>query len=62
LDKILATTGEDILQNAGSISHEQAIEKVLAEYRKYQVKMLSPIEQEYLETIKNIEKKIVENK
>ena len=62
LDKILATTGEDILQNAGSISHEQAIEKALDEYRKYQVKMLSPVEQVYLETIKNIEKKIVENK
>jgi hypothetical protein len=62
LDRILATTGEDILQNAGSISHEQAIEKALAEYRKYQVKMLSPVEQVYLETIKNIEKRIVENK
>jgi hypothetical protein len=34
------------------------VEKALAEYRKYQVKMLSPVEQAYLETIKNAEKKI----
>ncbi|MCL2597237.1 MAG: virulence RhuM family protein, partial [Paludibacter sp.] len=58
LDKILATTGEDVLQNAGSVSHEQAVEKALAEYRKYQVKTLSSVEQAYLETIKNVEKKI----
>jgi hypothetical protein len=42
----------------GSISHEQAVEKALAEYRKYQVKTLSPVEQVYLETIKRTEKKI----
>jgi len=58
LDKILATTGEDVLHNAGSISHEKAVEKALAEYRKYQVKTLSSVEQAYLETIKNVEKKI----
>ena len=43
-------------------SHEQAVEKALAEYRKYQVKTLSPVEQAYLETIKNIEKKINKSK
>ena len=58
LDNILASTGENILQNAGSISHEQAIEKALTEYRKYQVKTLSPVEQAYLETIKDAQKKI----
>jgi len=56
LDKILASTDENILQNAGSVSHEQAVEKALAEYRKYQVKTLSPVEQAYLETIKKTEK------
>jgi len=60
LDKILATTGEDVLQNAGSVSHEQAVEKALSEYQKYQVKTLSPVEQAYLETIKNAEKKIAD--
>ena len=58
LDNILASTGENVLQNAGSISHEQAVEKALAEYRKYQVKTLSPVEQAYLETIRNAEKRI----
>ena len=58
LDNILASTGENILPNAGSISHEQAVEKALAEYRKYQKNTLSPVEQAYLETIKNAEKKI----
>jgi hypothetical protein len=58
LDSILASTGEDILQHAGIVSHEQAVEKALAEYRKYQVKTLSPVEQAYLETIKSTEKKI----
>ena len=58
LDNILTSTGENILPNAGSISHEQAVEKALAEYRKYQVKTLSFVEQAYLETIKITEKKI----
>ena len=58
LDTILVSTGENVLQNAGIISHERAVEKALAEYRKYQVKTLTPVEQAYLETIKNIQKKI----
>ena len=58
LDTILTSTGEDVLQNAGSVSHEQAVEKALSEYRKYQVNTLSPVEQAYLETMKNVEKKI----
>jgi hypothetical protein len=62
LDNILSSTGEKVLQSAGSISHEQAVEKALAEYRKYQVKTLSPVEQAYLETIKKTEKKIEKSK
>jgi len=46
------------LDNAGSISHEKAVEKALVEYRKYQVKTLSPVEQAYLETIRKTDKKI----
>lgn len=37
--------------------HEEAMDKAEAEYRKYQVKTLSPVEQAYLESIKDIEKK-----
>jgi len=58
LDNILSSTGEKVLQSAGSISHEQAVEKALSEYRKYQVKTLSPVEEAYLETIRNTQKKI----
>jgi len=56
LDKILVSTGEEVLKNAGSISHNQAMEKAVAEYRKYQAITLSPVEEAYIETIKNIEK------
>lgn len=56
LDKILSSTGKDILENAGSVSHKQAVEKAEAEYQKFIQKNLSPVEKEYLEVIKNLEK------
>lgn len=56
LDKILSSTGKGILENAGSISHKQAVEKAEAEYQKFIQKNLSPVEKEYLEVIKNLEK------
>ena len=55
LDNVLETTGEKVLQGAGTISHAQAIEKATEEYRKYQAQNLSPVEEEYLESIKNIQ-------
>ena len=57
LDNILSANGEDLLVGAGTISHEEAMDKALTEYRKYQVKTMSPVEQAYLESIKLIEKK-----
>ena len=57
LDNILLANGEGLLTDGGSVSHEEAMEKALAEYRKFQVKTLSPVEQAYLESIKGIEKK-----
>ena len=39
------------------VSHEEAMEEALAEYRKYQVKTLSPVEQSYLDSIKMLGKK-----
>ena len=56
LDKILSSTGKGILENAGSVSHKQAVEKAEAEYQKFIQKNLSPVEKEYLEVIKNLEK------
>lgn len=57
LDKILTMSGEKLLQGAGSISHEIAVEKATTEYRKYQQKTLSEVEKNYLESLKMIENK-----
>ena len=56
LDNILKSTGEDVLKDAGKISHKQAMEKALFEYRKYHTENLSPVEKDYLAEIKQIEK------
>ena len=61
LDNVLKTTGEKVLQGSGTISHTQAIEKATEEYRKYQEQSLSPVEEEYLESIKNIHSTIKKN-
>ena len=61
LDKILSSTGKGILENAGSVSHKQAVEKAESEYQKFIQKNLSPVEKEYLEVIKNLEKTAKEN-
>ncbi len=58
LDNILNATGEKVLSNTGGISHQKALEKAKTEFKKYQAKTLSPVEQDYLESIKNIEKKL----
>jgi len=56
LGSILSATGEALLEDAGKVSHAQAMEKAKHEYQKYQVQNLSPVEEAYLETIKNVEK------
>ena len=57
LDSILSSTGQKLLDNAGQISHQQAIDKATEEYRKWQNNTLSPVEEAYLETIKSLESK-----
>jgi hypothetical protein len=57
LDKILTMSGEKLLQGAGSISHDIAIEKATTEYKKYQQKTLSEVEKNYLESLKTLENK-----
>ena len=61
LDKFAENYGKGVLLNAGSVSHEQAIEKAHAEYIKYQAKTLSPVEEAYLETIKKVQKRVEGN-
>ena len=55
LDSILSSTGQKLLDNAGQVSHQQAIDKATEEYRKWQNNTLSPVEEAYLETIKALE-------
>ena len=60
LDGILTSTGEKLLEGAGSVSHEQAIEKAHAEYRKYQERTLSAVERDYLDVMRELEQKMYE--
>ena len=55
LDNILTMSGEKLLQGAGSVSHEEAIDKATTEYKKYQQKTLSEVEKNFLESLKTIE-------
>lgn len=58
LDSLLQATGEKLLEGAGTVSHTQALNKAKEEYQKYQVQNLSPVEEAYLQSIKQIEKKV----
>ena len=57
LDSILSSTGEALLNGPGSVSHQLAMDKAREEYRKFQVRELSPVERAYLETIKALNDK-----
>ena len=61
IDMILSSTGEKLLIGSGTISHDKAIEKAKLEYKKYQVKTISPVEREYLDTLKELNNKIKKN-
>jgi hypothetical protein len=57
-----ATTASDgkrkLLKDSGKISHDKALTKAKEEYRRYQKITLSPVEEAYLQSIKNLEIKI----
>ena len=57
LDRILTMSGEQLLQGNGSISHKQAVDKATGEYKKYKARTLSTVEEDYLNSIKILEKK-----
>ena len=56
LDKILTANGEELLQGSGTISHDEAMEKVSCEYVKYQQRTISEAEQDYLDGIKFLQR------
>ena len=53
LDSVLSSGNRKLLTDSGKITHEEAIKKAKEEYRKYQEITLSPVEQAYMETIKD---------
>ncbi len=55
LDMFLTMTGRELLNHAGAISHEQAIEKAHEEYEKFRKRMLeepTDVEKHFLEAVK----------
>ena len=58
LDSILVSGNRKLLKGSGTVSHDQAMKKAKEEYRKYQEITLSPVEEEYLKSIKGISKEV----
>src|SRR5574344_108450 len=58
LDRLLTADGRKLLEGAGTVSHKQAVNKAEAEFRKYEVENLSPVENEYLENVKALQKQV----
>ena len=54
LDMILSSGNRKLLTGAGKVSHDEAMKKAKEEYKKYQAITLSPVEQAYMETIKDV--------
>lgn len=56
LDQVLAITDPPVLNGSGKRSHKQAMAKAEEEYRKYQNKTLSPVEEEYFKQLAAVER------
>lgn len=54
LDRILTMSGEQLLQDAGKVSHAEAMDHATNEYRKYKQHTISDVEQDYLNAIKQL--------
>ena len=62
LDMVLSSGNRKLLEGAGTVRHKQALEKAKVEYRKYQEITLSPVEQAYLESFKEVAKELKKKK
>ena len=65
LDAFLKMTRKDILNNAGTISHKQALEKAHTEYQKFKKlreNEISEVEKHFLEQVNETEKKLKDKK
>ena len=56
LDSVLSSGNRKLLSGSGKVSHDQAVKKAKSDYRKYQEKTIAPVEQAYIETIKDANK------
>ena len=54
LDNLLSSIGEPVLEHKGRVSHQEALDKAEREYRQYQLETLSPVEQAYVEYMKEL--------
>jgi len=62
LDEFLKITGKNILQNAGKISHEEAMKKAKSEYSKYQEitkNQLSEVEKHFIKQMEKTNKHLI---
>jgi len=65
LNDFLRMTGNEILQNAGAISHQTALKKANEEYEKFKEKTkneLSNVEKHFVQQIEQTAKKITKTK
>jgi hypothetical protein len=65
LDKFSHDFGVGVLEGAGRVSHLEAVEKALQEYATYRVQLpddLTDVEEAYLKTLKQMQKKLKEGK
>ena len=58
LDRILSAGGYPLLDGAGQVSATEAHNKALAEYKKFQLRTLSPVEQAYIAQLEQEAKSI----
>ncbi|MCO5950504.1 virulence RhuM family protein [Mucilaginibacter flavidus] len=65
LDDFVKMTGNDVLDNAGTISHQQALDKATTEYEKYKEQTkndLSAVEKDFLKQLEATAKKLNKKK
>jgi len=65
LDDFLTMTGNNILENAGKVSHQKALDKAHTEYEKYKEQIkneLSNVEKDFIKQIDNTSKKLKKKK
>jgi hypothetical protein len=65
LNQFLTMTGNEILENSGTVSHENALKKAHREYDKYKERLkneLSNVEEDYIKQIETTSKKLNKKK